>query len=105
MGRLEELIENYDRKAQRNYSNYQQTGMSRYLREYERADELAWYLRRAANHQSEHALLGELKASISTLCARAVTADERNDEEEIRKIVKELRAYGRTVLNVRDAYN
>ena len=45
---LEVLAEKYEAKAARSFQNYQETGISRYDREYRNADSLASAMRMAA---------------------------------------------------------
>lgn len=46
---LEALAEKYAAKAEKAYQNYQETGISRYSREYHNAEELFYAFQAAAN--------------------------------------------------------
>ncbi len=52
---LEALAKKYAAKADKAYQNYQETGISRYSREYHNAEELFYAFQAAANAAEEHA--------------------------------------------------
>ena len=54
---LEALAEKYAAKAEKAFQNYQETGISRYSREYHNAEELFYAFQAAANAAEEHAAL------------------------------------------------
>ena len=99
--RLEELIERYDAKARRNYDAYQQSGVQRYMREYENADELAGFLRRALNSADDHQLMVNYKLMLQDFCSRAIRCKNERDTPD--GLINELASYA-GVLGVEDKY-
>lgn len=99
--RLEELIERYDAKARRNYDNYQATGTARYMREYENAEELAGFLRRALNSADDYQKMITYKIMLSDLCARAIRCKNERDTPD--GLINELASYA-GLLGVEDKY-
>lgn len=79
------LAEKYQAKADRNYSNYQETGISRYDRERRNAEQLADALRMAANASEGHSKLIHLRACIYDWArmARALIADPCFEKESL----------------------
>ena len=79
---LEALAEKYEAKAEKAFEHYQETGVSRYGREYQNADDLASALQMAAQASDDHAGLIRLEADISALAKKAQEAlrDEKRAE-------------------------
>jgi len=99
--RLEELIARYDEKARRNYDNYQQSGIQRYMREYENAEELAGFLRRALSSSDDYQKMMTYKIMLSDFCARAIRCKNERDTPDA--LINELASYA-GVLGVEDKY-
>lgn len=89
---LEVLAEKYAAKADKAYRNYQETGIARYNRERQNAEELFYAFQAAANAAEEHAALLGIQAEIHNLAVRAWRADT---EEKARAVLKELVSYAR----------
>lgn len=90
---LEVLAEKYEAKAARSYQNYQETGISRYDREYRNADSLASAMRMAANAEGNYSKLVNLRGSMSMLASKAqVALKEQEDKQEsaMEKVLKDL---------------
>lgn len=96
---LEALAEKYAAKAEKAYQNYQETGISRYSREYQNAEELFYAFQAAANAAEEHAALIGMQTAMHNLAGRAQKADT---EEKARAVLKELVSYARMMGLVRE---
>lgn len=68
---LESLAEKYQAKADRAFTNYQQTGISRYSREYRNNEDLACAIRMAARAADDSNALTGLRVTLSTLADKA----------------------------------
>ena len=100
---LEALAEKYEAKAERAYHNYQESGVSRYCREYRSADELASAMRMAAEASDDYSKLTSIKFKVSILADLAKKAmwepeDKRCDamEQALRSLVSFAAAQGLT---------
>lgn len=90
---LEVLAEKYEAKAARSFQNYQETGISRYDREYRNADSLASAMRMAANAEGTHTKLVNIRGSVSMIASKAQSAlKEMEDKREaaMEKVLKDL---------------
>lgn len=79
------LAEKYQAKADRNYRNYQETGLSRYDRERRNAEELADAMRMAANAAEDHQQLGAFRSYVYQWgrIARKLIADPCFEAESV----------------------
>lgn len=89
---LEALAEKYAAKAEKAFQNYQETGISRYSREYHNAEELFYAFQAAANAAEEHAALLGMQTVMHNLAGRAQKADT---EEKARAVLEELVSHAR----------
>lgn len=89
---LEALAEKYAAKAEKAYQNYQETGISRYSREYQNAEDLFFAFQAAANAAEEHAALIGMQTAMWNLANRAQKADT---EEKAKAVLDELVSYAR----------
>ena len=89
---LEALAEKYAARAEKAYQNYQETGISRYSREYHNAEELFYAFQAAANAAEEHAVLLGMQTVMHNLAGRAQKADT---EEKARAVLEELVSHAR----------
>ena len=96
---LEALAAKYAAKAEKAFQNYQETGISRYSREYHNAEELFYAFQAAANAAEEHAALLGMQTVMHNLAGRAQKADT---EEKARAVLKELVSYARMMGLVRE---
>lgn len=64
---IEKMIDQADNRAERAYKNYQETGIRRYEREYQKAEDLADALRVALTAYDDHEKLGAIKAELMIL--------------------------------------
>jgi len=88
---LEKLIDRYDTKAEKAFRNYQETGVQRYERERQNAEDLADALRVALGSIDDHNLLLHLKGEITRLASRAESAQYKPEPEREREVIlKEL---------------
>lgn len=101
--RIEQLANKFRKKAENAYNNYQETGISRYAREYRNAEDIADALQVALNASDEHTAFINLRADIGRLAARAdnvrrnvgVTpqAQEQRTEQMLNEVVSLAEAY------------
>lgn len=96
---LEALAERYQKRADRAFENYQETGIKRYDTERNNMENLADALRMAANAADEHADYVGMRGSFAGLVTIAqnieLAADKEGREELIDELVKSLLTYGR----------
>ena len=102
--RLEELIARYDEKARRNYDNYQQSGIQRYYREYENAEELVGFLRRALGSADDHQKMVNYRLMLQDFCARAIRCKNDDNHTDMYDLVRALASYGVSSLGLEDKY-
>lgn len=93
--RLQELSERYHKKADRAYRSYQDSGIQKYYRDYENADEMVDIISLALNALDEHRELISLRSSFSMCAEKARVALISQDAREIEGACKEIRAIGR----------
>lgn len=72
---LLKMAEGYQDKADRNFQYYQETGTTRYHREYRKNEQLADAMRMAAAAADEHNKLIHLRSNLSTLAGEAKRID------------------------------
>lgn len=89
---IEKEIEALAEKEDKNFRNYQETGIQRYQREYRKAQDLGDALRMALNAADEHLALYNLRAEIQM---EAFTADRllhtaTPKPEDVKKLLKNI---------------
>lgn len=89
---LEVLAKKYAVKADKAYRNYQETGISRYNRERQNAEELFYAFQAAANAAEEHAALIGMQTVMHNLANRAQKADTA---AQAKAVLDELVSYAR----------
>lgn len=90
---LEVLAEKYQDKAQKAYSNYQETGITRYDRERRNAEAMSDAFHMAASAADDHAKMISLRATLSMLAAKAKAATRAPEEqkpEQLEKVARDL---------------
>lgn len=102
--RLEELIARLDKKSMSNYYNYQQSGIQRYMREHENAEELAGYLRRVLSGADDHQKMVEYRLALVDFCARAIKCKNDDNHADMYGLIKSLALYGITSLSLADPW-
>lgn len=94
---IEKMIDQADNRAEKAYRNYQETGIQRYAREWQKAEDLADTLRMALSAYDDHTKLMALKAELITLGADAHKALTDGDpvgwEQNLRQIVSIAKLY------------
>ena len=75
---LGKLAARYQEKADRAFRNYQETGISRYDRDYRNAEDMADAFRAAANAAEDHSALGSLRAEFVWIAGQADAALAEN---------------------------
>lgn len=68
---LAAMIDRFRRKAETNYYNYQETGIQRYQREYQKADDVASALQMALDASDDHSAMVGMRCAIAELGSRA----------------------------------
>lgn len=95
--RLLQLAENFQKKAEKDYENYQATGIGRYDSSRNRNEELADALFMAASAADEHAEYLHMKYQMSEFAHAAKDirmASEAVKQKMTEKLIRELEAYG-----------
>lgn len=92
---LEQLADKFQQKADAAYNNLQETGMSRYDREYQKNMELADAVRMAANAKENTEQMYHFKYVISTCAEAARGALLNHDSEALEKAARELVSWAR----------
>lgn len=80
---LTALIDKYNEEAEKNYRNYQETGMSRYERAQHKAEDLADTLRVAAKAMDDHQKRLHYQTSIHNWAALALKIKEELSMQEL----------------------
>lgn len=95
---LEKLAEKYQAKADADYQNYQETGMTRYGTAYRKNEDMADAFRMAAAAADEHHSYIAMKGQMANFAWRAKmasTAETEEKQDELAKaIVRDLVSYG-----------
>lgn len=68
------MAEKHQKKANQEYRNYQETGITRYLTSCRKNEDLADALRMAACAEDDHQMLGSILAQMSLLAYKAKAA-------------------------------
>ena len=92
---IEAYIEKKQKVSDRNYRNYQETGVSRYLRNHERAEDEIEIARQALSAADDHVKAIEYKAELIGLAARAEEALRDGTQQEYEKALKEMISVGK----------
>ena len=93
--KLDVLIEKYQKKADEQFQNYQETGMRRYEKAYEDAQDLADTLTMARNASDDHAQLMSLRSHVVFLATKARQIENPGEAEGLLKeILAVARLYG-----------
>lgn len=87
---LKKLIDRYQQKADAAYRNYQESGVSRYDREYRNNEDLADALRMALNANDEHTQLISIRSDLAALAGAAEQAMHHHDIDEATKVLNNL---------------
>lgn len=92
---IQKLIERYQKISDRNYRNYQQTGDSRYDREYRHAEDILDVATQALASADEHVTLTHIKADFSFVIrdGLALTYNPSVTLDDCMKFLKRLEAY------------
>ena len=95
---LEKLAEKYQAKADANYRNYQETGITRYGTLYRKNDDMADAFRMAAAAADVHNAYIAMKGQMANFSWRAKMASNAETEKErsdlMDAIVRDLVSYG-----------
>lgn len=89
------LMNQQERIYERNYRNYQDSGVSRYERTYRRAEDIADLCRRVLNAADEHDQLGDLRALLIEFGSKAVKLSHSWDEGEAYEMIRQFAAASR----------
>ena len=99
--RLEQLIDNYDAKAERNFRNYQETGVTRYEREQHNAEDIAEALRAALNAAEEHETLQALKVQVLDWASTAENRLETPQDKAVESLLRDIVSFAAMALHYR----
>lgn len=106
---IQKIIEQQEKISERNYRNFQESGISRYMRAHEKAEDLIDICRMAlgvADIKEQNVIL---KANFTEVASMAIRLDHDNrwldqaNLDEIGHLVKDLAAMGR-VMGVNDPW-
>lgn len=95
--RLKQMAANFRRKADKDFQNYQETGIGRYGNSYHRNEELADALDMAAAAADEHAEHLHMKYQLAVFAKQAQairTAPDGVKQEMTAQLLRDLEAYG-----------
>lgn len=103
---LMKLAEKYQAKADADFQNYQETGISRYGSSYRRNEDMAEALRMAAGAADEHRAYISMKGEMANFASRAqmaAIADTEEKRDELTEaLVRDLASYGRMMNLIKD---
>ena len=88
--KLKKLIDRYQDKADKAYRDYQESGVTRYDREYRNNEDLADALRTALNANDEHTKLISIRSDLATLAGAAERAVHHHDISEATSVLNNL---------------
>lgn len=91
------LADKYQAKADTDFQNYQETGLTRYGTSYRKNEEMAYAFRMAANAADEHYAYIALKAQMATFVQRAQElkyTDDEKKEARTEALLRDMVAYG-----------
>ena len=99
---LEDLAEKHQKKADRAFRNYQETGITRYETTYRQNDDLAEALRMAANAADDHQALSSMRAQMSWFASQSRKAlqpglEESDRADMVQHLLREIVAYGQAM--------
>lgn len=93
--KLDLMIQKYEKTAEKQFQNYQETGLRRYEREYENAQDLADTLRMARDATDDHTKMLNYQSTIAIWGSRAQSIkDPAEAEQLIKDIASAARIYG-----------
>lgn len=100
---IEKLIKQQEAISHRNYMAYQETGISRYMRAHERAEDLIDICRMAMNVADIKQQNGIMRAELTEFAHKAIMLDHNQrwlDPEnlgDVGGLIKNLAGYGRMI--------
>lgn len=92
---IRKLMDQQQRVADRNYLNYQDSGISRYDRAQQRAENIVWLCEQALGSADEHQELINLKAEFNGIGADAIRLSHEWNENEAFALIKNMAAIAR----------
>lgn len=98
---IEKMIEQQRKISDRNYMNYQESGISRYMRAHEKAEDLIELCQTALGVADIKQENGILRSNLTECAYKAIKLDHDNrwldqsNLDEIGNLVKTLASYGR----------
>ena len=93
--RIEQLRDQYRRRSETAYQNYQNSGAARYLATYTRAEDISDALQIALYSVSEHNKLIDLRALVVDLALEAQQLMQSGDAVDIRTFLKRVEVEAR----------
>lgn len=98
------IRDHYQKVADRNYQNYQETGYRKYERAYERAEDIVEICDRALLSADDHTKYIEMRATMVNMISEAILAFEHEDGARALNVCKNLKAYNGIVNIATDPY-
>lgn len=92
---LEQLAERHQKKADRAFQNYQETGTQRFAREYRQNEDLAEALRMAARAAADSERLTDLRVTLSEFGYRAAQLLDHGTQDHMTALLKDFAAAAR----------
>lgn len=89
---IEKYIQKKEAVSHRNYMAYQETGISRYMRRHEIAEDEIQIARQALSAADDHEAAGRLNAEMCQICSRAIHILHTNDD--LVPLLRDLQALG-----------
>ena len=88
---ISKIADKYTKKAQNNYTKYQETGVSRYLREYEHADDIVSVCIMALGAADDHQAVGMYRSDMVRWAAKADRILRHYEENDAVSLMKDIR--------------
>ena len=89
---IEKYIQKKEAVSHRNYMAYQETGISRYMRRHEIAEDEIQIARQALSAADDHEKVGRMGADIAMICSRAIRILHTKDDPT--PFLRDLQALG-----------
>lgn len=90
---IEKIMIAQQNLADRNYQNYQDTGIQRYWRTYQKADDIAQICQQALAAADDHQAAIIVKLDLQQFAARAIRLVHDWDDENAKQLIQDLAAW------------
>lgn len=99
---IEDFIEKQSKIYHRNFMNYQESGLTRYERAAQKADELIDLANQALAAVDDHQMVGNLRSELSHIGNRAIRILHNRDENAMIQLLKDIKAIAKSYKLVMD---